>query len=185
MAIADIDFLVCPGWKGGDPGIWYERWVEKLPHAQRVEQADFETPTLSHWVEQIETHIAACERPVVLIGHSLGALTIAHMADRLADQPVIAAFLVTPPELAGKSTIGHLLTGFEPLPTAPLPVPSFLVGSRTDPYASYSFTEGCAHAWGSELVDAGDAGHINVDSGHGPWPEGLLRLGVLLKRARG
>jgi hypothetical protein len=23
------------------------------------------------------------------------------------------------------------------------------------------------------VVDAGQAGHINVDSGHGPWPEGL------------
>ena len=39
-----------------------------------------------------------------------------------------------------------------------------------------------AQSWGSELVEAGDAGHINVDSGHGPWPDGLLRFGMLLKR---
>jgi predicted alpha/beta hydrolase family esterase len=24
------------------------------------------------------------------------------------------------------------------------------------------------------FIDAGAAGHINVDSGHGPWPEGSL-----------
>jgi len=28
--------------------------------------------------------------------------------------------------------------------------------------------------WEAELVDLGNAGHINVASGHGPWPEGRL-----------
>jgi len=184
MAISDIDVLVLPGWKGGDESYWYAGWVEKLPNARRVEQKDFETPTLSDWTSEVEEQILLSERPVALVGHSLGALTIAHMSEDLAKLPVIAAYLVTPPELDGKSTIGPMLTGFEPLPTAPLPVPSFLVASRTDPYSRYEFAESCANAWGSELIDAGDAGHINPDSGHGPWPEGLLRFGVLLKRAR-
>ena len=184
MAISDIDVLVLPGWKGGDQTYWYAGWVEKLPHARRVEQNDFQTPKLEDWLHEVEKQILLAERPVALVGHSLGALAIAHMADRLGKLPVIAAFLVAPPELTGKSSIGHLLTGFEPLPTDPLPVPSFLVASRTDPYASFAYSESCAHAWGSELIDAGDAGHINPDSGHGPWPEGLLRFGVLLKRAR-
>ncbi|MEM6713115.1 MAG: alpha/beta hydrolase [Pseudomonadota bacterium] len=184
MAISDIDVLVLPGWKGGDDTYWYAGWVEKLPNARRVEQTDFETPALSDWTKEVEKQILLCTRPVALVGHSLGALTIAHMSDRLANLPVIAALLVAPPELSGKSSIGHLLTGFEPTPTAPLPVPSFLVASRNDPYASFAYAERCAHDWGSEFVDAGDAGHINPDSGHGPWPEGLLRFGVLLKRAR-
>lgn len=184
MAISDIDVLVIPGWKGGDETIWYQGWIEKLPHARRVEQSDFETPTLADWTHEIEKQILLCERPVALVGHSLGALTIAHMADRLGKLPVIAAFLVAPPELAAPGSIGHLLTGFEPLPNAPLPVPSFLVGSQTDPFAGFAFSQECSDAWGSEFIDAGDAGHLNSDSGHGPWPEGLLRFGVLLKRAR-
>lgn len=184
MAISDIDVLVLPGWKGGTPDIWYEGWVDKLPHARRVEQKDFETPSLDDWTHEIEKQILLSERPVALVGHSLGALTIANMADRLAKLPVIAAFLVTPPELSGPSTIGSFLTGFDYEPAAPLPMPSFLVASRTDPFATYAFSERCALAWGAELIDAGDAGHINADSGHGPWPEGLLRFGVLLKRAR-
>lgn len=184
MAISDIDVLVAPGWKGGDKDTWYAGWIEKLPHARRVEQRDFETPTLSDWTDEIEKQILLSERPVALVGHSLGALTIAHMAETLAKLPVVAAFLVTPPELDGPSTIGPMLTGFQSMPTDPLPVPSFLVASRTDPFASYEFAQACANAWGSELIDAGDAGHINSDSGHGPWPEGLLRFGVLLKRAR-
>ena len=184
MAISDIDVLVLPGWKGGDDSYWYGGWIDKLPNARRVEQQDFETPTLADWMAETEKQILLSTRPVALVGHSLGAITIAHMAPKLAKLPVIAAFLVAPPDLENGSTIAHLLTGFEPLPNEPLPMPSFLVASRTDPYADFAFAERCALAWGSELVDAGDAGHINPDSGHGPWPEGLLRFGVLLKRAR-
>ena len=33
-----------------------------------------------------------------------------------------------------------------------------------------------AEAWGAEFVDAGDSGHLNSESGHGPWPDGLLRF---------
>jgi len=26
--------------------------------------------------------------------------------------------------------------------------------------------------WGADFIDMGEAGHINVASGYGPWPEG-------------
>jgi predicted alpha/beta hydrolase family esterase len=32
------------------------------------------------------------------------------------------------------------------------------------------------------IVDAGDAGHVNTESGHGPWPEGLMRFAGFLKQ---
>ena len=38
-----------------------------------------------------------------------------------------------------------------------------------------------ALAWGSTLVDAGDVGHLDIASGHGPWPEGAMRFGLFLK----
>ena len=42
-----------------------------------------------------------------------------------------------------------------------------------------------ARAWGSDLVDMGLAGHINVASGFGPWPYGKeLRDDLDLRAAR-
>ena len=38
-----------------------------------------------------------------------------------------------------------------------------------------------AKAWNVELVDAGASGHLNDESGHGPWPEGLMRFAGFLK----
>jgi hypothetical protein len=56
------------------------------------------------------------------------------------------------------------------------------VASRNDPYASYDESEEISYAWGSRLLDAGEAGHINLDSGHGPWPEGLMSLAGFIKQ---
>ena len=70
----------------------------------------------------------------------------------------------------------------EKAPATPLAVPGVLVASRTDPYAAWSHAENLSALWGLELADAGDAGHINAESGHGPWPEGLMRLAGLLTK---
>ena len=36
--------------------------------------------------------------------------------------------------------------------------------------------------WGADFIDAGESGRIDADSGHGPWPDGLLKLGGFLKK---
>ena len=39
-----------------------------------------------------------------------------------------------------------------------------------------------AEAWDAELINLGAAGHINVRSGHGPWPRGLSIYSALRSR---
>jgi predicted alpha/beta hydrolase family esterase len=178
MKIADADILILPGLFGGSDNYWYSRWAEKLTTARQVNQDDWDEPDRSQWVDRLADAVSAAKRPVVLVGHSLGALTIVHAAPKLAEGKVKAAFLVAPPDLEtlpqGRS--------FLPLPREPLPFPSFVIASQTDPYADYEFTDDMAAAWGSAIFDAGDAGHINADSGHGPWPEGLMMFARLMKQ---
>jgi len=59
------------------------------------------------------------------------------------------------------------------------PKRAVLVASRDDPWASLACTAYWADRWGSVLIDIGAAGHINADSGHGPWPRGLALLQAL------
>jgi predicted alpha/beta hydrolase family esterase len=54
------------------------------------------------------------------------------------------------------------------------------VASENDPYGTLQFAKQTARAWKSRLVNAGHAGHINVDSGHGPWPAGAQLLRGLI-----
>jgi predicted alpha/beta hydrolase family esterase len=95
----------------------------------------------------------------------------------LASADVRGAFLVAP--LDGETYVA--LHGGGPIPRARLPWPSVLVASRTDPRASFEHSQALAADWGAEFVDAGDSGGIDADSGHGPWPDGLLRLAKFLK----
>lgn len=186
LKISDVDILVIPGWTNSGPDHWQTRWERKLPNVQRVEQDDWEKPLLTDWVARIVTAVAAAKRPVVLVAHSCGVSAVVHAAPQFPPGKVVGAFLVSPPDLEHPSEPGGawLATGggFHPVPTAPLPFPSMVIASANDPYVTLARAQEMALDWGSDFADAGQSGHINTDSGHGPWPEGLLKLGQLMKR---
>ena len=117
----------------------------------------------------------------MLVAHSLGVAAAALAAPALSPGRVRGGFLVALPDVDLPDRVPPIVRPFAPLPRDPLPFPSVLVASRTDPYCAYERAEDMAYAWGSALVDAGDAGHLNTDSGHGPWPEGLMRFAGFLR----
>jgi predicted alpha/beta hydrolase family esterase len=85
------------------------------------------------------------------------------------------AFLVAvpDPECASFPATAH---GFVPVPIAPFAFRSLVVASTNDPFGSLAHANHCARAWGSRVIDIGQAGHINADSGHGEWTEGYALL---------
>lgn len=188
LRVSDVDILIVPGWTNSGPDHWQSRWQRKLPHARRVEQAEWEQPHCADWVANIRAAVASAARPVVLVAHSCGVSAVVHAASQIARENVAGAFLVAPPDLETLSGddpgSGWLASegGFGAVPTAPLPFPSMLVASQNDPYVAIERAREMALDWGSDFADAGASGHINTASGHGPWPEGLLKLGQLMKR---
>lgn len=178
MRASECDILILPGMGGGTPDHWYNRWAQKLSTARRVEQRDFDHPRLDEWAGRIEEAAARATRPVVLIGHSMGAVTACLIG---ADLPnIAAAMLVAPASPRVLRTLEHVDHAFADRPQRRVEFPCLLVASRNDPYATYEESTERASALGATLVDAGESGHINPDSGHGPWPEGLMRLAHFL-----
>lgn len=190
MKTSEADILIVPGWSSSGPNHWQSRWERNLPTARRVEQDDWITPHKDAWVGRLIERIAEAQRPVVLIAHSLGVATVAHAAAKLPPGLVAGAFLVAPADVENADTwpvtSGETFTqngqGFDPLPGTPLGIPAALVASSNDPYCSLDRARQLAAAWGAQFIEAGDAGHINANSGHGPWPEGLLHLGGFMKQ---
>lgn len=180
MRSSDVALLIVPGWQGSGPDHWQSRWERKLSTARRVEQADFDRPDRQDWPRRLADVVAAADKPVVVVAHSLGVPTLLHAVPLLPAGKVVGAFLVAPPDLDVPGLPADL-AAFGPMPSAPLPFPSVLVASRTDPYCSYARAEGFALDWGAAFVDAGEAGHINAEAGFGPWPEGSMRLLGLLQ----
>lgn len=63
-------------------------------------------------------------------------------------------------------------------------IPTTVVASRNDPWMGHGRAAHLAKAWGSDLVDLGHAGHINVASGFGPWAKGkALRDDLMMATA--
>ncbi|MBN9316110.1 MAG: serine hydrolase family protein [Devosia sp.] len=181
MRIADADILVLPGLGNSGAGHWQRRWAERFSTGRIVEQDDWDNPDIRDWTAAIVEAVEMAERPVVLIAHSLAVSALVHAAPRFPKGKVKGAFLVSPPDHEGKA-VPREAQSFAGVPLDPLPFPSLLVVSNTDPMVSLERAAHMAAAWGSELHFAGDAGHINLQSGHGPWPEGLLMFTRLMQR---
>jgi predicted alpha/beta hydrolase family esterase len=179
MRAADADILIIPGWDNSGPDHWQTRWAQKLSSARRVEQRDFSRPVLAEWRPVIELAVEDCARPVVIVAHSLGVLATLHAAARVGEK-ITGAFLVTPPSDRAIRETGAIDVAFLPYPRQRLPFKATLIGSENDPFAETGFARELAEAIGAAYLDAGASGHINVDSGHGPWPEGSLAFARFL-----
>jgi uncharacterized protein len=188
MKTADVDILIIPGRnvKGetgtAAPEHWQSRWVKGLKTARRVEQADWDTPQVSDWVANIVAAVEAATRPVLLVAHDCGVSAVVHAAPLLKPGAVVGAFLVAAPDLDANDIRTLTQGGFAPVPTHRLPFSALLIASATDPWCTLERATTFASDWGATLVDAGDAGHFDAASGHGPWPDGAMRLGMFLKQ---
>ncbi|MCX8997813.1 alpha/beta hydrolase [Rhizobiaceae bacterium BDR2-2] len=181
MKVAEADILIVPGYGDSGDGHWQTRWEQRLSTARRVEQADWNNPVLDHWTARIVREVSVATRPVVFIAHSLGVPSVLHALPRLGPN-IAGAFFVAPPDLSDASRMPEGLTAFGPYPTERLPFPAITIASRNDPYCAFETAERLTESWGSLLIDAGESGHLNTESGHGPWPEGTMVFAEFLSR---
>lgn len=183
MKAAEAEILIVPGYTNSGPGHWQTRWENKLSTARRVEQTEWSKPVRNDWVGRLVEEVERADKPVVLVGHSLGSAVCVLAAAEVGNK-VAGAFLVAPPDTSNpKIRPKHLMT-FGPYPRDPLPFPSIVIASRTDSFCPFDVAEDLAGAWGSLFIDAGDVGHLNAESGHGPWPEGSLTFARFVSRLR-
>jgi predicted alpha/beta hydrolase family esterase len=157
--------LIVPGLRNSGPSHWQTWFENTLTNTRRVEQADWERPYLSEWAARVCEAIDAQREPVWIVAHSFGCLA-AVSAGFVCASRVRAALLVAPAD-PDRFEVTAALAAEQ------LSFPSLVVASNNDPWVRRSVAEYWAGVWGSSYRNIGDAGHINIDSGYGPWPEGL------------
>lgn len=168
--------LIIPGLHDSGSAHW-QTWLEQqYRDAHRVRQRDFSQPDLERWAERIQTRLDhAGDGEWVAVAHSFGCLALAHFLQQHPDAPIREALLVAPaePEKFGLS---------ERLPHQRLPCPTALIASQNDPWMSAASALRWATRWGSSYSNLGLVGHINAESGFGPFP--LAKRWVEAARAR-
>jgi predicted alpha/beta hydrolase family esterase len=170
--------LLVPGRGIPRPEHWLRRWSAAHPAYVWAPQPPGPPIVLRDRVAALDRAVRADPEPAVLVAHSAGCVATVVWAARHTG-PVRAALLVTPPWLDDPTPQVPDDICWA-VPRARLPFPAILVASRTDPHCPFAESERYAADWGAELVDAGDAGHLDTSSGYGPWPAGeeLLRSAV-------
>ncbi|MEI4470619.1 RBBP9/YdeN family alpha/beta hydrolase [Frigidibacter sp. MR17.24] len=159
--------LLVPGLDGSGAAHWQAWWAAVTPGALLLDWRAPDRPVAEDW--EAELAGAVLQHPgALIVGHSLGAVTAARALLRWPGLPVAGALLVAPAEPSRSART----CGFGALPRGRLPVPARVVASRNDPWMGAAEAAEFAQGLGAGLTDLGHAGHINVESGFGPWPAG-------------
>jgi uncharacterized protein len=182
--------LFVPGFHGSGPNHW-QSWMEsQVSGARRVAGIDWESPVLSTWAAAIRREILAVPGPVWLVAHSFGCLAAVAASEGLAHR-LAGALLVAPADpdrfspqglREDHATAHATLTAL--LPRQELDFPTLVVVSSNDPWMTRGKAAHWQAVWGSQLIGIGPAGHINAESGFGPWPAGLALLRSFQSQAR-
>jgi predicted alpha/beta hydrolase family esterase len=172
--------LIVPGLREHVPEHWQTLLAAKLPKVRTVPPLEQDKLSCAARVQALEDALSAINGPVILVAHSAGVMMVAHWAAKsLWRRPIKGALLATPADVETpfpepyptRETLRE--HGWLPIPRKPLPFPSLLAASRNDPLCEYARAQALAQHWGSELLDLGEAGHLNPASGFGDWPQAL------------
>ncbi|UDF31719.1 UNVERIFIED_ORG: alpha/beta hydrolase (plasmid) [Roseateles sp. XES5] len=177
-----VDTLILPGLNGSPEAHWQRHWARDNPESRVVEQHDWTCPEREDWLAALERQVDMLGRGVWLVGHSLGCVLAARFAESRLATRIRGALLVAPCDLDATEVLHPCAIKFGAMPQKRLPFPSLIVGSLNDPYMPVDRLQRTAQAWGSDLIDIGNAGHINIASGFGRWSAGYDFLELLKER---
>jgi len=171
----NADILIVPGRGGSSYDHWQSHFEREHDNARRVQQSGWETPELDAWAERIASASRASEGQVLAIAHSFGCLAAVH-AILAIDAPIDALMLVAPvdPDRFGIAWEHYAHN---------LRVPSVLVTSMNDPWLRAARAVKLAATWGSDYVNLGNSGHINLASGYGHWKDCARLAASLLRKS--
>jgi len=168
--------LIVPGLRDHVEQHWQTLLEKELPRVVTVPAMGRADLDCAAKIAAIERAAQSVHGPLVVVAHSGGVVMLAHWA-QVTQRPVQGALLATPPDFEspmpeGYPTLDALRAGgWLPVPRGRFPFPSIVAASRNDPLASFERVAALAQAWGSQLVDLGEVGHLNPASGFGPWPD--------------
>ena len=177
-ALNGATVLFVPGLRNHVADHWQTLLAAEIPGSVTVEPLTEDRLSREARVKALDAALNRIEGDVVIAAHSAGALMVANWA-LAPTRRIRGALLATPADVENPLPAGYPAyddlgaNGWMPIPRQLLPFRAIVVASRNDPLAQFEKIAGLARAWGAELHDAGDVGHLNPASGHGLWPEGM------------
>lgn len=175
-----VTVLFVPGLRDHVAEHWQTLLAAEIPGSVTVEPLTEDRQSRAARVKALDEALSRIDGEVVIAAHSAGVLMVANWA-LAPTRKIRGALLATPADVENPLPPGYpayddlKANGWIPIPREPLPFPAIVVASENDPLAQFEKVAGLAHAWGAELHDAGEVGHLNPAAGFGRW-DGALPL---------
>jgi len=168
-----LSILTVPGYRGSDEHHW-QTWLEQQSgQCTRVQTIDWHKPVLHHWSREIIRTLDSSPLPLLIVAHSYGCLASVVAAEQRPNK-VAGLILAAPASPERFGLFGRRHNQQQPDIARYLPqrlhTHGVLIASRNDPWMDFRHAWAWSKRWGLTFVDAGHAGHINSESGHGAWP---------------
>jgi uncharacterized protein len=161
-------FLILHGRQGSGPGHWQTWLAGRLrgngEHVAYPDLPDADAPMLEQWLHVLAGEIGALPGEHTVLCHSLACVLWLHHVERGGRQ-ADRLLLVAPP--AEQESLGS----FFPAPLPRLEHEARIACSDDDPYCPAGAAVLYGEALGIPVDLLPGAGHVNADSGFGPWPE--------------
>ncbi|MET0375264.1 MAG: alpha/beta hydrolase [Rhizorhabdus sp.] len=166
LLLPDLD---CEG-----PGYWQHHWAATRIDCRTVDLGHARTPDRNSCVSRLDHAMRGIDAPLILVGHGLGALTIAAWAGLMSSESEVAvagALLIGPSDPVDEN-VDQRLQAFAPLPATIFSFPALVVASDDDRTVGPDRAFSMARQWGAGFARFGEWGHFSSRDGLGWWPEG-------------
>lgn len=180
-SLGGVTVLFVPGLRDHVADHWQTLLAAEIPGSVTVEPLTEDRLSRAARVRALDEALNRIEGEVVIAAHSAGALMVVNWA-LAPTRRIRGALLATPADVENPLPPGYpafddlKANGWLPIPRARLPFPSIVAASQNDPLAQFEKVAGLARAWGAELYDAGEVGHLNPATGFGRWEDALPLL---------
>ncbi len=173
-------YLIIHGWQGSGPEHWQTWLANRLQASNEAVLYPLfpspNTPVLDQWIEALIQYLNSMVGEKIVVCHSLGAILWMHYAVSRQGIHVDRVLLVAPPCPPELALINEV-QGFLPVPIDPEAFSMSaqqvrLVCSEGDEYCKANAAITYAEPLRIEFeILPTEAGHINVESNYGPWPQ--------------
>jgi predicted alpha/beta hydrolase family esterase len=180
-------FLILHGFHGSGPGHWQTWLAARLRAAGRrvsyPDLPDADAPDPNAWHEALDAELSALGGSAVVVCHSLSCILWLHHAAQSHGRRAARVLLAAPPS---PSAPVPEIAPFFPAPVdrdavAAASGETRIVCADDDPYCPEGALELYAEPLGVEADLVPGRGHMNPESGLGPWPavEAWCRAGTV------
>lgn len=176
----DIFLVIIADEQENPKGHWQSLWERGYPLSTHVTCSNKQSA--SEWIKKIDQTIRNTNTPVIIAAHGVGVLGFLQWLFHasLIDQKLIYGALLVAPTNPQSQDLGtdiktEISQAYANFPTA-------LISSDNDPYCDLQHAKDLANSLGAKFYTLEKAGHINAESGFGPWQWGMrLMQDIVLK----